>query len=78
MTASGLSACTLVPVPHQVGFFVTGKAGIDAGYAFHHFARPLAPTPVPGGFPFFAQWIALGSGQTWPGGLSEAIRVQVQ
>lgn len=72
--ALGFVNCTLHPSPDVIGFAPCGSSGLSAGYAFHHFQRRLAP----GGFPFFAQWVALGSGPTWPGGVSEALRIEVQ
>jgi hypothetical protein len=65
----GFVGCLLHVAP-DVGFpFSTGRAGNDAGHAGLDLPVTLSSTS---GFEVFAQWIALGQGPTWPGGVSDA------
>ena len=47
-----------------------------AGFAAHDFAQNLMVAPVLGAYAVWAQWVTFG--QTWAGGVSEAIRMDVQ
>lgn len=75
----GFTGCTLFPYPDALGFTATGGTGIGSGYAAHDFRRGLTPTAVSGvSYRVFAQWITLGNGTTWPGGVSDAISLNVR
>ncbi|MCU0862528.1 MAG: VCBS repeat-containing protein [Planctomycetes bacterium] len=76
LQALGFPGCTLFPSPDIYGLKLVGTAGIAAGYAMHDFTQQLRATPGVGTYAVYAQWVALG--QTWPGGVSEAIRLIVQ
>lgn len=73
LPALGFTGCTLFPSADLIGFSLAGGGGIDSGFAAHEFRRGLAPSAIPGvSYQVFVQWVALGQGPTWPGGVSEA------
>ncbi|HEX5052912.1 MAG TPA: VCBS repeat-containing protein [Planctomycetota bacterium] len=73
----GFTNCALHPQPALVGFFVAGTTWPEAGYVAHDFAQTLVPASTPGSFTAYLQWIVFGQGSTWPGGVSEAMRMHV-
>ena len=75
LQALGFVGCTLFPSPDIYGLKIVGSTGIAAGYAMHDFTQQLRATPGVGTYAVYAQWVALG--QTWPGGVSEAVRMIV-
>lgn len=68
----------LYPQPDLVGFFQAGTSWPDAGYAAHDFAQNLVPATAPGAMAAHLQWVVFGGANSWPGGVSEAMRVFVQ
>ncbi len=52
-----------------------GSAGNEAGHVFMDLPYPV-PTTGQGNWSLSAQWLVLGGGSTFPGGLSQAIRWQ--
>jgi hypothetical protein len=74
----GFTGSYLYPQPDALGFFQAGAAWPNNGYAQHDFARNLVPPTFPGAFQAWVQWIVFGTGaNTWPGGVSEAMRIHV-
>lgn len=72
----GFQGCTLFPYPDLVGFTITGNTGLTTGYSSHDLSRQLLASPIPGlSYTIYAQWVTLGQGPTWPGGVSEAVRL---
>jgi hypothetical protein len=66
--ALGFTGCSLHPMPQEFRYFP-----LDArGYGFHDFLRPLAPAGS--GQTAYGQWIALGSGATFPGAATGSLR----
>jgi hypothetical protein len=79
LPAFGFQGCTLFPYPDVCTFSIAGNGGTSSGYVQHDFSRRLLASPIPGmSYTVFAQWITLGQGATWPGGVSEAVRLYVQ
>lgn len=72
----GFPGCTLQPSPDLYGVPIVGSTGMAAGYAAYDFVQQLVATPGLGSFALWAQWVTFG--QTWAGGVSEAIRMHVQ
>lgn len=75
LQALGFVGCTLFPNPDIFGLKIVGSTGMAAGYAMHDFTQQLRAAPGVGTYAVYAQWVALG--QTWPGGVSEAVRLLV-
>ena len=71
LSALGFSDCWLYTSVELLAGVPVGQNGVAAGYASFDLPLPLA---VPGReqVRLFGQWVALGSGARWPGGLSDA------
>lgn len=75
---AGFPGCVLYPQPDIVGFEVTGSTWPDIGYAAHDFPGTLVPAGTAGSFTAYVQWVVFGGAATWPGGVSEAMRIHVR
>ena len=79
MQLLGFLGCTLWPAPDAYAFSLAGSNGLQTGYSAHDFGLDLVSSPLPGpAWTVFAQWVTLGAGPTWPGGVSEAVRMYVR
>ena len=74
----GFSASYLYPQPDVLGWFQAGTAWPNVGYVAHDFPVSLVDAGTPGVLTAYLQWIVFGSGATWPGGVSEAMRIHVR
>ena len=73
----GFTGSYLYPQPDVLGFFQAGTTWPNAGYVSHDVARTFVNATTPGAITAYLQWIVFGSVGTWPGGVSEAMRIHV-
>lgn len=73
----GFTNSHLYPQPDVLGFFQAGSSWPEAGYVKHDFTRSLVAANTPGAITAYLQWVVFGSVGTWPGGVSEAMRLHV-
>ncbi|MCA8949884.1 MAG: VCBS repeat-containing protein [Planctomycetes bacterium] len=64
--------CLLAPAPIEAGLLLCGASGIDAGYAYHDFARPFAGRELQS-VDVFGQWMVLDPNGAGRVGLSKAL-----
>jgi hypothetical protein len=73
LTSFGFLGCQLF-TSADVGLpVITGTSGVNEGYGCYDIRLPL-PTTHNGSFSLFGQWLCLGSGPTFPGGVTAALR----
>ena len=72
LTSYGFPGCQLLSSADVALPVTTGVQGTSAGYAFCDIALPLGGSG-PRTFAVYGQWLCLGQGATWPGGVSAAL-----
>ena len=66
----GFPGCSLFVSMDAIFFAQTGTSGVGRGYASLDLPWPLA---YPGGLTLYGQWISFGTGNSSPGGVSDAL-----
>jgi hypothetical protein len=74
----GFRGCTLYPSIQEVGIVIPGTVGLNAGYGYHDFGRGFAASSGTTGMTVVGQFVVLGSGAHWPGGVTAALRWNFQ
>jgi hypothetical protein len=74
----GFPNCHLYVQPDVIALFQAGSTGSDSGYVAHDIPRRLVAAATLQSPPVDLQWVVLGSGATFGGGVSEALRVRLQ
>jgi hypothetical protein len=73
----GLPGCALYTSVEAFAARVTGTTGLDRGHAFVDVPRCYFPFTFTGGRRLYGQWLLLGPGNTWPGGLTQPLSFPV-